>query len=452
MAITRIFRIIKLWNKRRKADNAVDGAPLKLKRGELAFGEAEEKLYIGKADGSVIAFVPEDGGAFYQGATGVTGPAGAPGVTGPSGPSGARGPTGPRGVTGVIGPTGPRGATGPIGPAGGPSGPTGPVGVTGATGPTGVTGVTGPTGIGTTGATGPTGATGATGATGPAGGPTGPTGPEGPTGPTGAQGADSPLRGLWETGVTVQQGDLWLYNSALYEAISPYSGLYAPDFDPNYWQLVYDLTGDAGATGPTGPEGPTGPAPFTLLGAYNNGVTYSPGDAVEYNGATWVMHTFIGGAGYPPDSNNWYLLASPGATGPTGPAGGPTGATGPEGPTGATGPTGPSGPAGLNWRGEWADPETYGAYNVDDVVSFSGSLYVCIQAVAGLIDPGTVPEGPDYWELMVPGAPAATVVSTNPNDMSSFVQITNIEALSQADYDATVVKNSNTLYLIVPDA
>jgi hypothetical protein len=106
----------------------------------------------------------------------------------------------------------------------------------------------------------------------------------------------------------------------------------------------------------------------------------------------------------------------------------------------------------LNWRGEWADPETYGAYNVDDVVSFSGSLYVCIQAVTGLIDPSTIPEGPDYWELMVPGgAGSSTVASTNPNDMFSFVQITNIEALSQADYDATVVKNPNTLYVILPE-
>jgi hypothetical protein len=53
---------------------------------------------------------------------------------------------------------------------------------------------------------------------------------------------------------------------------------------------------------------------------------------------------------------------------------------------------------------------------------------------------------------MVPGgAGSSTVASTNPNDMFSFVQITNIEALSQADYDATVVKNPNTLYVILPE-
>jgi hypothetical protein len=48
--------------------------------------------------------------------------------------------------------------------------------------------------------------------------------------------------------------------------------------------------------------------PVTLTGAYNNGVTYSPGDAVSISGQLWVMHTYIGGAGYLPAPSHWTLL------------------------------------------------------------------------------------------------------------------------------------------------
>ena len=161
MAISRIFRIIRLWGKRRRAENVINGAPTRLKRGELAFGDAEERLYIAKQDGSIVTFAPEDGGPLYQGATGPVGPTGPQGPSGLNGVAGPRGATGPRGITGVTGATGPRGSTGPIGPAGGPTGATGPTGPTGI----GVTGPTGPAGV-----TGPSGPQGATGPVGPAGG------------------------------------------------------------------------------------------------------------------------------------------------------------------------------------------------------------------------------------------------------------------------------------------
>ena len=184
MAISRIFRIIRLWGKRRRAENVINGAPTRLKRGELAFGDAEERLYIAKQDGSIVTFAPEDGGPLYQGATGPVGPTGPQGPSGLNGVAGPRGATGPRGITGVTGATGPRGSTGPIGPAGGPTGATGPTGPTGI----GVTGPTGPAGV-----TGPSGPQGATGPVGPAGGPTGPSGPQGATGPVGPQGATGPV-------------------------------------------------------------------------------------------------------------------------------------------------------------------------------------------------------------------------------------------------------------------
>ncbi len=122
----------------------------------------------------------------FQGATGMTGPAGPSGATGSAGPTGATGAAGPTGATGAdggsTGYTGATGDAGPTGPAGdtGATGNTGPRGNTGSTGPGGPTGATG--GIGPTGNTGPPGPTGATGAIGATGG-NGPTGATGPAGP-----------------------------------------------------------------------------------------------------------------------------------------------------------------------------------------------------------------------------------------------------------------------------
>jgi hypothetical protein len=125
-------------------------------------------------------------------------------------------------------------------------------------------------------------------------------------------------------------------------------------------------TGDAGPTGATGPAGATG--------------------------ATGPS----GSAGY---------VGSDGATGPTG----PTGATGATGTTGATGPTGVVGPTGagatgatgatgqgFNFVGEWLGL-VYGEYQPYDVVTFSGSAYICITAV----DSNTEPVADASWELYV---------------------------------------------------
>ena len=256
------------------------------------------------------------------------------------GPQGVQGPIGPPGVAG------PAGATGPIGPQGiqGPAGATGPAGAAGAQGPAGVGMVyqgtynagtayaandavtyngasyislqntnlanqpdTSPVfwslfaAAGNTGPAGPIGATGATGATGSIGpqgiqGPVGNIGPAGPTGATGATGLTGP--------------------------IGP--------------------TGATGATGPAGATGPQGP-PVSFQGAWNIATTYALGDAVSFNGSSYIS-LVAGNVGFQPDISNvkWALLAQAGATGSTG----ATGPAGPTGPTGATGATGPAGPAG----------------------------------------------------------------------------------------------------------
>ena len=172
------------------------------------------------------------------------------------------------------------------------------LGSMGPQGPVGPTGAIGPQGL-----TGPVGATGFQGSTGVQGsqGPTGPTGSQGPQGPSGA----------------------------------------------------------VGSTGATGPQGSTGP-PVTFQGMWSNTTTYATGDAVFFNGSSYISLTGGNLANTPTFGAPWALLAQQGATGPTGPQGssgsqGPQGATGPQGTAGPTGATGASG-AGTTFATGFINP------------------------------------------------------------------------------------------------
>lgn len=127
-----------------------------------------------------------------------------PGNPGPSGPDGPAGPPGPTGDQGPQGPKGDKGDTG----LQGPQGSTGPQGIQGAQGPTGNTGPTGPKGdTGSTGPTGSQGPKGDPGATGPTG-PQGLTGSTGPKGDKGDTGATGPPGGV--NSVNTRTGDITL--------------------------------------------------------------------------------------------------------------------------------------------------------------------------------------------------------------------------------------------------
>lgn len=58
---TRIFRLVKLFRRRRDAAGA-DSPPSDLQPGELAVGENEGVLYYGKTDGSVVSLTSGPGG------------------------------------------------------------------------------------------------------------------------------------------------------------------------------------------------------------------------------------------------------------------------------------------------------------------------------------------------------------------------------------------------------
>lgn len=91
---------------------------------------------------------------------------------------------------------------------------------------------------------------------------------------------------------------------------------------------------------------------FAWKGAWSSGTPYAIGDAVSFNGSSYISLTNAN-TGNPPDTSpeNWDLIAQRGATGTTGATGatgdqGPMGPQGPAGPPGATGATGPEGPPG----------------------------------------------------------------------------------------------------------
>lgn len=322
------------------------------------------------------------------------------GLTGPAGPAG---PTGPTGATGPAGPIGLTGPTGPVGPAGvaGPAGGSGPQGIPGQTGGAGAAGPQGPQGPG-----GPAGTIGPIGPQGPQG-IAGPVGLTGATGATGPSGAPVSFRGTWTTGTSYFLGDAVFYNGSSYISLSNANFNNTPT-GGSPWALLAQqgvtgatgpagpagLQGTIGNTGPAGPQGitgitgPTGPAgpPVSFQGTWTNLTTYVTGDAVFFNGSSYVSLSTGNVGNTPTGGVPWALLAQQGGIGPAGPTGatGPTGAIGPAGPTGpqgiqgvagiagATGPTGPP----VSFQGTWTSLSTY---SLGQAVFYNGSSYVSVQ-------------------------------------------------------------------------
>jgi hypothetical protein len=110
-------------------------------------------------------------------------------------------------------------------------------------------------------------------------------GPAGPQGPRGYQG---------DTGLTGPQG---------------------PQGEPG----DPGLNGLEGETGPQGPAGADGITPFTIVGEYDNGISYDLRDAVYYNGGTYVRTGNPLNPGYPPEvgaiNASWTPIAEKGESG-----------------------------------------------------------------------------------------------------------------------------------------
>ncbi|GGG83898.1 DNRLRE domain-containing protein [Edaphobacter dinghuensis] len=211
-------------------------------------------------------------------------------------------------------------------------------------------------------------------------------------------------------------------------------------------------TGLTGATGPAGPIGPmgvigaTGPQgpPVTFRGTWVNATSYATGDAVFYNGSSYISLQNANTGNQPNTTPaQWSLLAEQGAAGATGAAGlqgpigpqgiqglqgpigpigptgaagiqgpiGPTGTTGVAGPTGATGATGPAGPQGptgppMSFVGTWNNSTIY---NIGNAVYENGTSYIALATNLG-VDPAVDVAGSGgTWAVLAKAGSAGTV-------------------------------------------
>jgi hypothetical protein len=90
---------------------------------------------------------------------------------------------------------------------------------------------------------------------------------------------------------------------------------------------------------------------FNWLGAWNSATSYDIGDAVSFNGSSYLA--VADNSNSQPPSANWNTLAA----------------------KGDTGNTGGNGAKGLNWRGAWNSAT---AYVVDDAVTLNGTSYMAV--------------------------------------------------------------------------
>ena len=193
-------------------------------------------------------------------------------------------------------------------------------------------------------------------------------------GATGATGVT--WQGQWNNSASYVTGDGVFDNGSAYICTSAHTGHEPPN--ASYWNYL-----DLG---------------IYWRNAWNSGSSYNIGDSVSYNGSSYYClqantnHTPPVPASAP--DAYWGLLAAKGDTGATG-ATGSTGATGATGSTGSTGPTGPTGATGLGWN-QWQGAWNSGTpYVINDVVSLSGSSYICI-----LGHTNHTPPNATYWNVV----------------------------------------------------
>jgi hypothetical protein len=186
------------------------------------------------------------------------------------------------------------------------------------------------------------------------------------------------------------------------------------------------LTGTSGAIGVGGPIGPTGPQGLTgaagptgpagsgvggglnYAGTYASTTNYAVGDAVVYQGSSYIS-LVASNHGNTPGLNPtyWGLLAAAGVgtTGTSGQSGaigpqGPIGATGAAGLPGIAGATGARGAAGLVYQGVYNSIQNYA---LGDTVLWQGTTYTSLIAS----NHGNTPSlSPQQWGVLSAQGPA----------------------------------------------
>jgi hypothetical protein len=154
----------------------------------------------------------------------------------------------------------------------------------------------------------------------------GPRGQQGETGLQGPAGADAlwSYNGEWQVNSSYATGDVVTYQGQLYYTKSVTTAGTLPT-DTTKFDLIASKGADGqpgangtnGADGQPGVDGTNGETPFTLVGEYNNGISYGLKEAVYYNGGTYVRTGNPLNPGYPPEvgaiNASWTPVAEKGA-------------------------------------------------------------------------------------------------------------------------------------------
>jgi len=166
--------------------------------------------------------------------------------------------------------------------------------------------------------------------------------------------------------------------------------------------------------------------------AWTTGSIYRPGDAVPYNGSSYVAIHW--NQNDPPPSANWATIASKGDTGPAGPAG----------PTGPQGPVGPQGPPGASSLGY-----AHSFFGIDEVQFGTGGMdFASINLAAGqYVIWATVPitsvDGdPQDWRIEVSATNGAIVLGGSSGRIGplngSSTQVVPVLAICDSSTDTTI--------------
>ncbi len=166
---------------------------------------------------------------------------------------------------------------------------------------------------------------------------------------------------------------------------------------------------------------------FHWQGAWDSNTTYAAGDAVSFNGSTYVSLT-DGNTGNPPDTSpaSWDLIAQKGDTGATGPMGpaGPKGPMGPTGATGAMGPQGPPGPAGANGTSGSAIGGNYANTGTNNFLIPWGSTTNATEANANVPLPSGKASKLVVSLTVAPGAGQSATVTIRKNGVNTALTCT----------------------------
>ena len=185
-------------------------------------------------------------------------------------------------------------------------------------------------------------------------------GTDGQDGATGPAGKGLTWWGTWTSSRRYVASDIVHYLGDAWIATAD-STNQTPATPSTYWNLLVR----AGTNGKDGKPG------IVWRGDWATATKYVPGDAVYYNGASWVC-TFNNQGSYPRIGGGWWdELTARGTAG----ADGKDGTPGKAGPQGLKGDDGDDGTPGLVWRGTW---DRILDYVVSDAVEYQGASYICV--------------------------------------------------------------------------